>query len=146
MPFRQHWLTSEPSVSSNLCVPSTGFTDGDTRFGFLYGTQVLMLTHQILYQLNLPSLSPHRLLKPLLEQGTATFRSLVFRTCAIVPVPRYSTWRAGARPHFSGSTHLNPGVVVRSCQLLTFPNKYAGHVCAFNLISEYEVAVWGEKC
>lgn len=69
MPFRQHWLTSEPSVSSNLCVPSTGFTEGDTRFGFLYGTQVLMLTHQILYQLNLPSLSPHRLLKPLLEQG-----------------------------------------------------------------------------
>lgn len=67
------------------------------------------------------------------------------RTCATVPVPKYSTWRAGARLHFSGSTHLNPGVV-GSCQLLTLPNKYAGHVCTFSLISEYEVAARGEKC
>lgn len=67
-------------------------------------TQVLACTRQA----SSPQPTSCPILTSLLEQGATTFFLLCFRTHATVLVLGYSTGRAEAQLHFSGSTHWTP--------------------------------------
>lgn len=118
-------------VSWNLCICSSGFTHGDGMRGFYVNSGPCAHKSSII--------SPAYLLPHFKDNAWTRshhLHSLVLPDARHCAVPKVFNRKGRGPVPLLREYSLNPGVV-GSCQLPTFPNKYAGHAWAFDLISEY---------